>query len=312
MSIVKFKKLGESQFEIIPRETVNAICHEGALGLWVYLMCKPDTWVPRETEIRRHFGFGKDRYKSLKKYLKDLGLLTTTIKRNTAGRIIEHELEVRSTLPEQPLDTPETPINRRKTAKSLNKSGSPSGWTNPHQATPEAWSTPDLASNSVDIGGLASGRFTQRLVHPSAGQPDPLDNRDKVDNTEKSLENTEKEKKNICAEIEKRPISTPKSTPKKDLSPVVLSIPLIGDKEHHVTERDVADLAMTFPAVDVHQKLREIRQWNLDNRGRRKTARGIRTHISRWLGKEQDKGSRNIQGSAGTQHTRPRKALSYE
>lgn len=311
MSIVKFKKLGESQFEIIPRETVNAICHEGALGLWVYLMCKPDTWVPRETEIRKHFGFGKDRYKSLKKYLKDLGLLTTTIKRNSAGRIIEHELEVRSTLPVQPSNTAETQINRRKTAKSLNNSGSASGWPNPPQAAPEAGSTPNLTSKTANIGGLASGRFTQRLVHPSAGQPDPLENTEKVENTEKA-ENTEKEKKNICAELEKIPSSTPKSTPKKDSSPVVLTIPLIGDKEHHVTERDVADLATTFPAVDVHQKLREIRQWNLDNCSRRKTARGIRTHISRWLGKEQDKGHRPSQGSMGTQSTRPRKALSYE
>jgi hypothetical protein len=41
--------------------------------------------------------------------------------------------------------------------------------------------------------------------------------------------------------------------------------------------------------VDVRQKLREIRQWNIDNPTNRKTKSGICKHISVWLSGEQNK-----------------------
>lgn len=45
-----------------------------------------------------------------------------------------------------------------------------------------------------------------------------------------------------------------------------------------------------FPAVDVPQKLREVRAWNLANPARRKTRTGVQRHITAWLAKEQDRG----------------------
>ena len=46
----------------------------------------------------------------------------------------------------------------------------------------------------------------------------------------------------------------------------------------------------SFPAVDVPQALREMRAWLDANPDRRKTKRGMRAFVVRWLGREQDKG----------------------
>lgn len=55
----------------------------------------------------------------------------------------------------------------------------------------------------------------------------------------------------------------------------------------------------TFPAVDVPQQFREMRQWLIDNPERRKTAKGMGKFVNGWLGKEQDKGN----GQAGRKST---------
>ena len=76
-----------------------------------------------------------------------------------------------------------------------------------------------------------------------------------------------------------------------DAGPVVVSIPLAGkDKEHHVTQADIDALAEDFAGIDIVAELRAIRRWNMDNPGRRKTARGIRNHISTWLHKACNQG----------------------
>lgn len=75
-----------------------------------------------------------------------------------------------------------------------------------------------------------------------------------------------------------------------ETSPEFLRLPLVGGKEAVITEADVEEWSKTFPAVDVRQELRECRQWNLDNPTKRKTATGWRSHVSRWLAKDQNRG----------------------
>ncbi len=79
--------------------------------------------------------------------------------------------------------------------------------------------------------------------------------------------------------------------------PSVLQVPLVTkDKKtnesviFNVTQKDIDIWQDTYPAVDVLATLKIIRQWNVDNPRRRKTIKGIRTHISKWLAKDQDKG----------------------
>lgn len=74
------------------------------------------------------------------------------------------------------------------------------------------------------------------------------------------------------------------------LEKTVIKIPLIGNKEFDVPESYVAEMDALYPAVDVLQTLREIRAWNLSNPQKRKTQSGIKTHINRWLAKEQNHG----------------------
>jgi len=99
----------------------------------------------------------------------------------------------------------------------------------------------------------------------------------------------EMERIKTCLEPEK------KSGSKLESDPPVISIPLNCKKdgpqlEFDVTQAMVNEWSETFPAVDVPQQLREIRQWNIDNPIKRKTPTGIRKHISTWLADKQNKG----------------------
>jgi hypothetical protein len=68
-----------------------------------------------------------------------------------------------------------------------------------------------------------------------------------------------------------------------------IEIPLSKDGgSHKVTEEDFAEYIEAYPAVDVAQELRTIRQWNLANPKNRKTKSGIRRHINAWLAKTQN------------------------
>jgi len=85
------------------------------------------------------------------------------------------------------------------------------------------------------------------------------------------------------------PASAPRTTALVPVSPTVITLPLIDGTEHPVTEADVSEWSTAYPGVDVLQELRKLRQWNLSRPRCRKTPRGIRAHITSWLGREQDK-----------------------
>lgn len=72
-------------------------------------------------------------------------------------------------------------------------------------------------------------------------------------------------------------------------TPVIL-LPLNDGTEYVVTEEQSQEWAGLYPAVDVIQQLRGMRGWLLSNPTKRKTKRGIQGFITRWLGREQDKG----------------------
>jgi uncharacterized protein YdaU (DUF1376 family) len=97
-----------------------------------------------------------------------------------------------------------------------------------------------------------------------------------VQKSEDRSQKTEKEKKKTSSEQSSSPDD-------------FLTIPLKDGTDYLVTPVDIDQWKETFPLVDVPQKLKEIRQWNLDNPQKRKTRRGIQTHISKWLAREQDK-----------------------
>jgi len=102
-------------------------------------------------------------------------------------------------------------------------------------------------------------------------------------NKNKSTESTSVD--SVCSELEI-------PAPEPQAENVFLRIPLIekAGGDYVVTDDMVAEWEEAYPAVDVKQALRNIREWNISRPKQRKTKRGIRGHITSWLAKEQDRG----------------------
>ncbi len=76
----------------------------------------------------------------------------------------------------------------------------------------------------------------------------------------------------------------------EDGEKALVVFPLIKkDGEFLVFQKDIDGWQDTFPGVDILTEIKRCRQWNIDNPSRRKTKRGIRNHITGWLGRKQDK-----------------------
>lgn len=80
--------------------------------------------------------------------------------------------------------------------------------------------------------------------------------------------------------------------------PALITIPLSKKgQEFHVTKALVDQYADSYPGVDVMLALKDIRQWNLDNPAKRKTNTGVKSHITRWLSRAQNKGEYKKSGA---------------
>jgi hypothetical protein len=88
-------------YDIISRQVVQSIKRPDALAIWVYLQSMPPDWCVRRTQIREHFGIGRDRYDSAMKELRGLGLVWDTIVRDNKGRISHKSLVVEALLDSQ-------------------------------------------------------------------------------------------------------------------------------------------------------------------------------------------------------------------
>lgn len=76
------------------------------------------------------------------------------------------------------------------------------------------------------------------------------------------------------------------------LAPAVIRLPTnrfaTQGEEVSVSQPEIDDYVAAYPAVDVPQQLREMRQWLLVNAERRKTAGGMSRFVNSWLAREQD------------------------
>lgn len=88
------------------------------------------------------------------------------------------------------------------------------------------------------------------------------------------------------------------SEPKKSPPTVraVIELPATSNEIVPVTEADIDEWRSAFPAVDVIQQLRSMRQWLIANPSRRKTKRGMRKFVVQWLSRKQDQGPSLIAG----------------
>jgi len=82
----------------------------------------------------------------------------------------------------------------------------------------------------------------------------------------------------------------------KPPEPVFIEIPLKDNSDFKVTESMLKEFEVLYPIQDVKQTLRDIRGWNISNRDKRKTRKGIMSHITGWLQRNHDKGKNTIGG----------------
>ena len=134
-----------------------------------------------------------------------------------------------------------------------------------------------------------------------------IDIRD-IENRDKSNDNTEEVDTMISAVLPDQPPSGAQTEPKKrtvrkaEKESAVYQIPLADGTMHDVTESDLRQYRVLYPGVDVDQEIRNIIGWNVANPRRRKTKSGIRSHITTWLARQQNRGcgwKRNEQKDGG-------------
>lgn len=74
-----------------------------------------------------------------------------------------------------------------------------------------------------------------------------------------------------------------------DSSPVIQNLPLREGGDFPVRQSLIAELEPLYPSVDVAATISEMKGWLIGNPHKRKTRRGIKAFMVRWLQQEQEK-----------------------
>jgi hypothetical protein len=98
------------------------------------------------------------------------------------------------------------------------------------------------------------------------------------------FKNTTSEQGTIGAELKKSALAL--AIPAE---PIFLSIPLLGGTDFPITETLATDFQKSYPAVNVREKIRQMRMWSIANPAKKKTKRGILRFINSWLSREHDR-----------------------
>ncbi len=107
------------QFDVFPRQVVQAITDPIALAYYTFLLSMPDEWIVRRSHLMDHFTVGRTRHDRAMKILREFGLVDTLIKRDEHGQIESKELVVH-TIPTIGLKTVPMVTIGLKTHKSVN------------------------------------------------------------------------------------------------------------------------------------------------------------------------------------------------
>ena len=94
-----------TNFTALSNTVLTARISAEALGVWVYLLSKPEDWVVRPTELRSHFPkMGRDRLQRIFRELQDHGVLERVAIRDTLGQVRQWDFVVTDVqVPENPV-----------------------------------------------------------------------------------------------------------------------------------------------------------------------------------------------------------------
>ena len=83
-----------------------------------------------------------------------------------------------------------------------------------------------------------------------------------------------------------------------------ITLTLNDKSQYQIYSDQIDEWSKLYPAVDIHQQLRNMKGWLDSNPTKRKTKAGILSFITRWLSKEQDSGkSRAISKNQSQSHS---------
>lgn len=88
---------------------------------------------------------------------------------------------------------------------------------------------------------------------------------------------------------------------KGSTQPTDIRLPLNTGEEYVVSQEEVEEFSLIYPAVDIVQSLKRMRGWLLTNPQRRKTSRGLPRFMNSWLARDQDKGMHTARPSIRNQ-----------
>lgn len=154
--------------------------------------------------------------------------------------------------------------------------------TNPYVATwRERSAQAKMAANArwgkPDAGSMPTAMLNHQISNAPSPSPSPSPDPDPTPDPDPKPLHARRAKK--------------RAAPKQRVaeSDVAFRMPLI-DGEHLVSREDVDGWCGSYPAVDVPQALRSMREWCLSNPDKKKTPRGVRRFITGWLDREQNRG----------------------
>lgn len=78
-------------YTTVVNDTITLITDQGALAIYVYLQTKPSNWIIRAKDIQKHFGIGRDKYRSGMRFLKEIGLIECRLVRNDSGQFVDNQ-----------------------------------------------------------------------------------------------------------------------------------------------------------------------------------------------------------------------------
>lgn len=285
---IRFRKISPSMWDDATFRELSPIPPCGQ-GLWIYLLTNPDTtnipgcYRSTEASMADILGWKLAGFRKAWRQVAGKGLARA----NWGARFVWVPNAIKYNLPE----SPNVVLSWRSAWSQLPDC----------DLKAEAWHTLNKAVGNLTESFRAA--FREACPQPSATCPGSR-SRSRSSSREQgavaesnSREQQQQQEQLILAR------SCDKHSPEPPV-PAVIIIPLVGTDEHQVSQADVDEWTQAFPAVDVMQELRNIRQWCLANPKQRKTAVGAKRFITSWLTRSQNKGgSRRLAGGSSQQST---------
>jgi hypothetical protein len=102
----------------------------------------------------------------------------------------------------------------------------------------------------------------------------------------------------VTSTEKKKPFA--RSVPPEELAG---TLPLANGTDFQVSKSDVDRWVQAFPGVSVKQELKKFKAWCEDNPTKKKTAKGVKSAVFRWLDKAQNYGGGNGTGEQSKKRT---------